>query len=161
LTKELGLVVHGEGSTAAGVRAIVEQLTADGLPMDDLVINDGSCLHEGNRVNCRMLTALLDRAGPDSELAALLPVSAENGTLRPRMRRTPAQGLVAAKTGTLDFVNALAGFVTTSSGSELTFAYGVVGPEQPRGDVPIDGFLIDLVVAPGGPDVEQLAPKDP
>jgi D-alanyl-D-alanine carboxypeptidase/D-alanyl-D-alanine-endopeptidase (penicillin-binding protein 4) len=161
LTKELGLVVHGDGSTAAGVRAIVDQLTADGLPMDGLVLNDGSGLDEGNRVNCHMLTALLDRAGPDSELAALLPVSGENGTLRPRMRRTPAQGQVAAKTGTLDFVNALAGFVTTSSGNPLTFAYVVVGPNQPRGYVPLDEFLIDLVVAPGGPDVEQLAPKDP
>jgi len=161
LTKELGLVVHGEGSTAAGTRAIVEQLTADGLPMDGLVLNDGSGLDEGNRVNCHLLAAILDRAGPDSELAALLPVSGENGTLRPRMRRTPAQGLVAAKTGTLDFVNALAGFVTTASGNQLTFVYDVVGENQPRGYVPIDEFLIDLVAAPAGPDVEQLAPKDP
>jgi D-alanyl-D-alanine carboxypeptidase/D-alanyl-D-alanine-endopeptidase (penicillin-binding protein 4) len=161
LTKELGLVVHGEGSTAAGVRAIVDHLTAVGLPTEGLILNDGSGLDEGNRVNCHLLAAALDRAGPDSELAALLPVSGENGTLRPRMRRTPAQGLVAAKTGTLDFVNALAGFATTASGNRLTFVYTVVGPEQPRGYVPIDEFLIDLVSAPSGPDVEQLAPKDP
>ncbi len=159
LTKELGLAVSGEGTTAAGVKVIVDRLAADGLPVDRLTLNDGSGLDEGNRLPCGLLSAILDRAGPDSELAKLLPVAAQNGTLRPRMRRTPAQGQVSAKTGTLDHVNALAGFARLSDGRSLTFVYDVVGDEQPRGYIPIDEFAIALVTAPTGPDVEQLAPK--
>jgi D-alanyl-D-alanine carboxypeptidase/D-alanyl-D-alanine-endopeptidase (penicillin-binding protein 4) len=159
LTKELGLAVSGEGTTAAGTKAIVDRLTADGLPVDGLVLNDGSGLDEGNRLGCGLLSAILDRAGPDSELAKLLPVAGENGTLRPRMRRTPAQGQVYAKTGTLDHVNALAGFARTSGGTPLTFVYSVVGDDQPRGYIPIDEFAIALVTSAAGPDVEQLAPK--
>lgn len=161
LTKELGLQVKGTGSTVAGTTAIVERLAADGLPTDGLVLNDGSGLDEGNRVNCHLLSAVLDREGPDSELARLLPIAGESGTLRPRMRRTPAQGKVAAKTGTLDFVNALAGYAQIGDGSWLTFVYNVVGHEQPRGYVPVDEFAIGLVGLPGGPDVERLAPKRP
>jgi D-alanyl-D-alanine carboxypeptidase/D-alanyl-D-alanine-endopeptidase (penicillin-binding protein 4) len=159
LTKELGLATSGEGTTAAGVKAIVSRLTADGLPVDQLTLNDGSGLDEGNRLPCGLLAAVLDRAGPDSELARLLPVAGQNGTLRPRMRRTPAEGQVSAKTGTLDQVNALAGFARLSNGTSLTFVYAAVGDQQPRGYLPIDEFAIGLVTAPTGPNVEQLAPK--
>jgi D-alanyl-D-alanine carboxypeptidase/D-alanyl-D-alanine-endopeptidase (penicillin-binding protein 4) len=159
LTKELGVATSGEGTTAAGVRAIVDRLTQDGLSVAGLTLNDGSGLDEGSRLPCGLLSAILDRAGPDSELAKLLAVSGETGTLRPRMRRTPAQGQVFAKTGTLDHVNALAGFARMSNGQQLTFVYAVVGDQQPRGYIPIDEFAIALVTAPTGPDVEQLAPK--
>jgi D-alanyl-D-alanine carboxypeptidase/D-alanyl-D-alanine-endopeptidase (penicillin-binding protein 4) len=161
LTKELGLQIAGEGSTAAGVRVILDHLRDIGMPTDGLVLNDGSGLDEGNRATCALMTAVLDRGGPESELARLLPVAGENGTLRPRLRRTPAQGRVLAKTGTLDFVNALAGFAQTADGSWLTFAYDVVGPDQPRGYVPVDEFAIALVGVPRGPDLTQLAPKQP
>ena len=159
LTKELGVATSGEGTTAAGVRAIIDRLTQDGLPVDGLILNDGSGLDEGSRLPCGLLSGILDRAGPDSELAKLLAVAGETGTLRPRMRRTPAQGQVFAKTGTLDHVNALAGFARMANGQQLTFVYDVVGDQQPRGYMPIDEFAIALVTAPTGPDVEQLAPK--
>jgi D-alanyl-D-alanine carboxypeptidase/D-alanyl-D-alanine-endopeptidase (penicillin-binding protein 4) len=161
LTKELGLHLSGQGTTAAGIDAILDKLAADGLPLDGLRLTDGSGLDEGNLVNCHLLAAVLDRAGPDSELASLLPIAGENGTLRPRLRRTPAQGQVAAKTGTLDHVNALAGFAKTAAGASLTFVYDVVGDQQPRGYVPLDEFAIALVTAPTGPDVQLLAPKQP
>jgi D-alanyl-D-alanine carboxypeptidase/D-alanyl-D-alanine-endopeptidase (penicillin-binding protein 4) len=161
LTKELGRQVSGAGTTAAGTQAIVARLAADGFPVEDLVLTDGSGLDEGNRLNCHLLSAVLDRPGPRSDLHALLPVAGQNGTLRPRMRRTAAQGLVAAKTGTLDHVNALAGYASTAGGGSLTFVYGVVGENQPRGYVPLDEFAIALVNAPAGPEISQLSPKEP
>jgi len=161
LTKELGLQVSGSGSTAAGIQAIVDHLTAEGLPIDGLQLTDGSGLDEGNRINCDLLAAVLDRPGENSQLEPLLPIAAQNGTLRPRMRRTPAEGLVAAKTGTLDHVNALAGYARTPTGGPLTFVYGVVGENQPRGYVPLDEFAIALATVPTGPDLAQLSPEQP
>jgi D-alanyl-D-alanine carboxypeptidase/D-alanyl-D-alanine-endopeptidase (penicillin-binding protein 4) len=49
-------------------------------------------------------------------------VAGEDGTLEERMRGTQAEGRVAAKTGTLQGVDALAGYVTTVGGDGLAFA---------------------------------------
>ncbi len=158
LAKELGRQRAGEGTTAAGTEEIRDVLTERGLPTDGLRLLDASGLDPENRLTCRLLVAALDEEGPDSEVAASLPVAGETGTLRRRMRGTPAQGRVEAKTGTLREVNSLAGFATTLTGSTLTFAYVVNGPEQPLGYQVIDDFMAALVGVPDGPPVEELGP---
>jgi serine-type D-Ala-D-Ala carboxypeptidase/endopeptidase (penicillin-binding protein 4) len=161
LAKELGRQRDGRGTTAAGTAAIQEVLTEQGLPTDGLRLLDASGLDPQNRLTCGLLVEALDEAGPDSALAASLAVAGETGTLRRRMRGTPAQGRVEAKTGTLSQVNALAGFATTLAGSTLTFAYLVDGPDQPLGYQVIDDFVAALVGVPDGPPVDELAPLPP
>ena len=100
--------------------------------MQGTVTVDGSGLDLGNRVTCDLLTAVLDHAGPDSVLAHSLPVAGRTGTLRFRLAGTVAEGRVAAKTGTLDEVNALAGFAHSLSGQVLTFAFVINGTSPTR-----------------------------
>jgi len=45
-----------------------------------------------------------------------------DGTLRSRMKGTPAAGNARAKTGTLRYVNALSGYVTSAAGERFAFA---------------------------------------
>lgn len=111
LTKELGLVQFGSGSTAAGVRAVRVDLAADGLPMAGFANYDGSGLSYQDRVTCQLLVSVLRGAGPDGLLVKDLAVSARSGTLQDQLAGTIAAGRVHAKTGTLNGVKALSGWV--------------------------------------------------
>ncbi|HEY3810320.1 MAG TPA: D-alanyl-D-alanine carboxypeptidase [Acidimicrobiales bacterium] len=124
-TKELGYQASGSGTTAAGAAAIRADLAADGLPLSGLVIHDGSGLDRGDRVTCNLLLADLEHMGSTGPLARGLPIAGQTGTLRSRMVGTPAAGRVLAKTGTLDDVVALSGFVRPGSG--VTIPGAVLG----------------------------------
>jgi D-alanyl-D-alanine carboxypeptidase/D-alanyl-D-alanine-endopeptidase (penicillin-binding protein 4) len=69
------------------------------------------------------LLVAMDRHAHSSSFRASLPVSGLDGTLEHRMTRGPAAGRVVAKTGTLRYANALAGYATTVEGGDrLAFA---------------------------------------
>ena len=115
LTKELGAVQLGQGTTAAGVRVVYGQLAAAGVPLGGVRLADGSGLSLLDRLTPAALVALLRVMWSDPtmepELLAGLPVAGRTGTLHDRMRGTAAAGVVRAKTGTTDNSTALSGFV--------------------------------------------------
>ena len=115
-------------SALGGISSLRAWLASTGLDGAGVVINDATGFDLGNRLSCRFLVALLDRAGPASALASALPVAGETGTLADRLKGTPAVGQLEAKTGTLRGVSALAGFATGRDGSALTFAIIVNAP---------------------------------
>jgi len=161
LVKELGRGSERPGNTADGLSVVSEVLTARGLPMDGVVINDGSGLDEGNRTTCRFLVALLTAEPQDGPIATNLSVAAESGTLFQRLGGAPAAGRVRAKTGTLNAVLGLAGYVDTEPGSVLTFAFVINIP--PTGDPDATTALQDelanvLVAYPDAPPVATLEP---
>jgi D-alanyl-D-alanine carboxypeptidase/D-alanyl-D-alanine-endopeptidase (penicillin-binding protein 4) len=160
LAKELGRIVEGHGSTAAGAQAVQSTLAALGMPMQGTHTVDGSGLDLGNRVTCELLTALLDHAGPDSVLAHSLPIAGRTGTLRFRLAGTVADGRVAAKTGTLDEVNALAGYVHSVSGQTLTFAF-IINGSTPTGSAPLDQAAVAMARYGAGLSLSELGPEPP
>jgi serine-type D-Ala-D-Ala carboxypeptidase/endopeptidase (penicillin-binding protein 4) len=117
-TKELGYEVKGAGTAAAGTAVIRSDLAADGLPVSQMVGIDGSGLDTGDRVTCTLMVDALRRAGPEGTIAAGLPVAGKSGTLFDRMTGTAAVGRLRAKTGTLDGVASLSGFVTPASSTQ-------------------------------------------
>jgi D-alanyl-D-alanine carboxypeptidase/D-alanyl-D-alanine-endopeptidase (penicillin-binding protein 4) len=115
LTKLLGQRYEGTGSTTAGARVIRRDLAADGLPVAQLRNLDGSGLDAGDQVSCGLMVDALDYDGTKGPIFAGLPIAGETGTLAERMNGTAAAGRVHAKTGTLDTVSALSGFVMPAS----------------------------------------------
>ena len=84
-----------------------------------LVLDNGSGLSRSERIApltmARMLKAA--HAGPHApELLMSLPVAGVDGTLRRRLKGTPAEGWARLKTGTLKDVTALAGYVRDTRG---------------------------------------------
>ena len=130
LLKELGRVRRGEGSSAAGVRAVGDVLGPLGVPVGQSRAVDGSGLSAYDRQTPAAELALLgalDGTVAGTALRAALPVACLDGTLAHRMCGTPAAFTVVAKTGTLDGVRALAGWTTTASGRSVRFAFQLTG----------------------------------
>lgn len=114
------------GSAEAGENALHTFLTTKvGVPASDVRVSDGSGLSVRDSVTPRAMVSLLSYAHQASWASAFhssLPVAGESELLKARMRRTPAQGNLHAKTGTTNTVVSLAGYVTAEDGEILAFA---------------------------------------
>ena len=91
-----------------------------------LVFADGSGLSTLDRVTPRAQVQLLGyahRAPWGPWLHSSLPVAGDSELLKRRMRNTPAEGNLHAKTGTTNEVVALAGYVTAVNGEVLAFSF--------------------------------------
>ncbi len=83
------------------------------------MLENGSGLSRDERISAQGLADVLLAAWRSQympEFAASLPLSATDGTLRKRFRAPEMQGRLRMKTGTLDDVSALAGYVNAASG---------------------------------------------
>lgn len=128
LVKAMGRKAAGQGTWAAGLKASTDFARANGVQV--LNLRDGSGLSRRDGITpasiAQLLLAVRDKpwypAWYDS-----LPVAGDaerfvGGTLRSRMRGTPAAGNVRAKTGSLTGVTALSGYVTSADGEPLVFS---------------------------------------
>lgn len=118
LLKRMGHEVTGEaGSWSNGAAAIRMFLARKiGPAAAEMVISDGSGMSRENRVTASGLTALLGAMhDPDDPAATMffdsLPVAGESGTLRRRFGGFDIDGEVRAKSGYLNGVYALSGYI--------------------------------------------------
>ena len=163
LTREIGLHDSGAGTTANGVAGTRQTLQQRNLPVDGTTQVDGSGLGRDNQTTCAFVQALLDADGPGSTVAMDLPVAGQTGTLAFRFLGTPVAGQLRAKTGTLNQVTALAGYVQTAQGSHVSFAY-IINLPPPKlisaADVGLEDELGAILFNyPETPDVAVLGPK--
>ena len=104
---------------------------------------DGSGLSSLNRITPRSLVQLLGYAhhAPwGREFHQSLPVAGESELLRHRMKSTPAQGNLHAKTGTTNDVIALGGYVTSQGGELLAFSFLYNGRDRWNAKETIDAM---------------------
>ena len=147
---------------AAARGAYERTLAAWGVPVDDVIIADGSGLSRYDYLTVDALVAVLRRMADTPRDAAAfeatLPILGIDGTLEKRLRGSRAEGRVHAKTGSMSNVRALAGYVTTLTGERLAFAI-IANNFKVRGsaiDAITDRALTALVAkerataAPGG-----------
>ncbi len=113
-----------ETSEDAGIRELREFLDQVEVRRGDVYFEEGSGLSRNNVATPNATIALLRFVSQHGERDAYLkalPVAGVDGTLRRRMKNTPAAGNVRAKTGTLRWANSLSGYVTTAAGEPLAF----------------------------------------
>lgn len=119
----LGVERYGPPATVeAGRLAAIEILRQNGLDFPELRIDNGAGLSRKTRISARSLGELLLAASESdfrSEFVSSLPLSGMDGTMRRRFRTAELAGRMHIKTGRLDDVFAMAGFVRSRSGREF------------------------------------------
>ena len=113
----------GRADTASAV--VGRQIAKWGVAPSEVVIRDGSGLARYDYVSPRTLVRVLDamrRAPTFKTYYDAMPIAGVDGTIRNRMKGTPAQGNVHAKTGTLAMARSLSGYVTTANRRTLIFS---------------------------------------
>ena len=164
LVKEVGRVQGGAGTTEAGLAAAKAALAAKGLQVGPLAARDGSGLDRGDRVTCSLLMAALVGAGRSSQLADGLPVAAVSGTLQKRFVNTSVAGRLRAKTGSLDEVSSLVGWVDPANPGPPPVAFAVVVNGVPK-DLDAarlsDRLGVALGTWPEAPPADAVDPEPP
>lgn len=114
-----------QGSWPGGVARLEEILRSLGVDPRDAVFRDGSGLSHENRATARQIAELLCIMHHHRQCAAFLEslaVPGEEGTLRSRFARSDLRGRIRAKTGSIQGVATLAGYLTRDDGRVLAFA---------------------------------------
>jgi D-alanyl-D-alanine carboxypeptidase/D-alanyl-D-alanine-endopeptidase (penicillin-binding protein 4) len=114
-----------KSSESLGLEALKAFLQRAGIDTRPLSLRDGSGLARQDLVSPRSTSRLLEFMTTHPHFAIYrdsLPIAGVDGTLERRMRGTPAERNVRAKTGTLSYVNALSGYATTRRGQILIFS---------------------------------------
>lgn len=132
LVKEMGRVAGGAGTTEAGLAAAEAALAKKGLDVGPLAARDGSGLDRDDRATCALLMAALVGAGRNSQLADGLAVAATSGTLQKRFVGSSVAGRLRAKTGSLDEVSSLVGWVDPVRQGPNPVAFAVVSNDVPK-----------------------------
>jgi len=138
-----------ETSEQLGIRALTRFLLRAGVRKEEVLFEEGSGLSRNNLTTPNAIVALLrfmERHRYAEAYLQGLPVAGVDGTLQERMKGTPAQGNVRAKTGTLRWGNALSGHVTTAAGERLVFALMLNRFQNTETNRPAHGDLDTIAV---------------
>lgn len=107
------------GTVENGAAAVIDWLAEKGMAFPELVIENGAGLSRQERISAQHLGELLVAAWKSPgmpELMSSLPLAAVDGTLEKRFKESPVAGQGHLKTGSLDGVRAIAGYLLDRKG---------------------------------------------
>ncbi len=152
--RTLGLERAGVGTADSGRKVVERQFAEWKIPPDGFVVRDGSGLSRNDYLSPEAIVDILDvmRRSPNFDLfRQSLPNAGVDGTIASRMKGTPAENNLHAKTGTLPMVRSLSGYVNTADGRLLEFSIlcnGWVAP-QSEVDAVADAIGVELAALKG------------
>ena len=131
-------------SIARSVAKMRQWLQTHQLQFPELVLENGSGLSRKERISALHLASLLQQAthSPFSaELEASLPILGMDGTVKKRFKDSDLAGHAHLKTGTLDGVKAMAGYVDAPSGKKWIVVFIINHPNAARGQAAQDALI--------------------
>ena len=151
----LGLAAMADEPAATtadlAARAVTDWLAEHQIPSAGLVVDNGSGLSRMDRISPRQLALMLQAAQGGRwapELLMSLPVAGVDGSMRNRLKTSPAAGRARLKTGSIKGVVALAGYVPDPQGRWWALA-AMLNHEQAAAARPALDALVDWVARGG------------
>jgi len=132
-------------SSSAAVIRVVEWMKTAGLDSSTLGLHNGSGLAREEKLSASALAALLQRAWQQPtmpEFVASLPVAGIDGTMARRFDNSPLKGRAHIKTGSLDDVASIAGYVTARSGKRIAVVAMINHPKANEARAAFDQLLL-------------------
>lgn len=150
LLKQLGRQAGAGGTWRDGLAA-ERRFLIDSVGVDStaFALSDGSGLSAGNLVSPRAFTQVLRYMWTHPRRAGFLramPRSGQLGSLRTRFVGTPLEGRVVAKTGSIQHVNSLSGYIERPRGGPLLFSVIANNHTVPGGQMlrQIDSVVVQM-----------------
>jgi serine-type D-Ala-D-Ala carboxypeptidase/endopeptidase (penicillin-binding protein 4) len=140
----IGREVGNEGSVRSAAQVIDQWLGEQGLHFPEMEIENGSGLSRIERIAPAHMGALLLAAwrGPlMAEYVSSLPIAAVDGTMRKRLRDHDVAGHAHMKTGSLQGVKAIAGYVHDRKGRSMVVVCIINHPGASAGQAAQDALL--------------------
>ena len=128
--------VGAPGTRENGVMVARELLAARGLDTSSLTLQNGAGLSRDERASMQLLVDLLRTAYASPyapEFIASLSLGGLDGTTRGRFDASPASQVMHLKTGRLDHVSAVAGYVRAANDKTYVVAVVMNSPDAHRG----------------------------
>jgi len=136
---------------ARAVEAIRRWLASRRLALTGLVLENGSGLSRQERMSAGAFNRLLiaaNASGVRDEFASSLAVAAVDGTVERRFQNGAVAGQALLKTGTLEGVRALAGYVIDAAGRRFTVV-AIVNDRNAARATPALDYLVQWVYRNG------------
>jgi serine-type D-Ala-D-Ala carboxypeptidase/endopeptidase (penicillin-binding protein 4) len=141
MTRQLAYTVGAEiggapGTSSKGVEAIRAFLVSRGIDASTLVLQNGAGLSRDERASAALLASVLRAAHKSPyapEFIASLSLGGLDGTTRGRFDGRAGESLVHVKTGRLDHVSALVGYVHAANGKTYVVAIIMNSEQAHRG----------------------------
>jgi D-alanyl-D-alanine carboxypeptidase/D-alanyl-D-alanine-endopeptidase (penicillin-binding protein 4) len=143
---------HRPASAEDAAAAVRSWLDGRGLNIPELVLENGSGLSRRERISAEGLGRLLQavwRSPVMPELIASLPVTATDGTMKKRLKQNDVAGQAHIKTGSLEGVRSIAGFVLDKGGRRWIVVF-FVNHANAGGAQPAQDALLQWVYEHGG-----------
>lgn len=135
-------------ATPADARTAAERLRSwlveENLHFPELIVDNGAGLSRIERISPASMAELLrsaDRSPFYAEFAAALPIVALDGTMKKRDLNDPVAGHAHIKTGTLDGIKTMAGYVTRPNGHNTVVVFFIDDPHAAAGTAAQDALL--------------------
>lgn len=118
-------------SSTLGINIVKEWMKQIGISNDAVIQYDGSGMSRHDQVTPSSVVALYTYMATRSRFKEVwlnsLTIGGVDGTLKKRFAGTTAEGNIRGKTGTLDQVSALSGYLTTAGGAQVVISTIVNG----------------------------------
>ena len=131
-------------SSQTAAQRMREWLAQENLNFPELVIDNGAGLSRIERISPFSMAQLLRSAAKSPfypEFATALPIVATDGTMKKRDRNDAVAGHAHIKTGTLDGIKTMAGYVTRPDGHNTVVVFFIDSPHAAAGTAAQDALL--------------------